>query len=314
VSDALPLTRNRASAFAPASVGNVGPGFDILGLAVDRLGDTVTVELTEGEPRVESITGRDAELVPRDPAQNVASIAAAAWLRAHRIDANAIVSIDKGLPVAGGLGGSAASSVGGAYAAALASGNEHPDLHGIIEAGLAGEMHASGGRHLDNISPIVLGGLVLSRVSQPIDVIRLPVPEHWWVVLVTPRVRVETKQARSILPLMWERAEWIQQMANTAALVHAFATADGALLRRALDDRYAEPRRASLIPHFFQVKQAALDGGAFGCSISGSGPTIFAIADEANAAHCGAMMQGAFGDVPSDLNIVPIAQKGVRRA
>ncbi|MCU1348406.1 MAG: thrB [Acidobacteria bacterium] len=305
---------SRATAFAPGSIGNVGPGFDVLGLAVDRLGDRVTVELTGGEPRIEAITGRDAAIVPRDPAQNVASIAAAAWLRIHEIDRNAIVSIDKGLPVAGGLGGSAASSVGGAFAAALASGDEHPDPIGIIEAGLAGEMHASGGRHLDNISPIVLGGLVLSRLSQPVDVIRLPVPGTWWVALVTPHVRVETKQARSILPLLWERAEWIQQMANTAALVHAFAAADGALLRRALDDRYAEPRRASLIPHFFDVKRAALDAGAFGCSISGSGPTIFAIADEANAEHCGAMMQAALGDVASDLNVVPIAQQGVRRA
>jgi len=304
----------KATAFAPASVGNVGPGFDILGLAVDRLGDLVTVELTDGDARIESITGRDADIVPRDPAQNVASIAAAAWLRTHRIDKSAIISIDKGLPVAGGLGGSAASSVGGAYAAALASGDEHPDPLGIIEAGLAGEMHASGGRHLDNISPIVLGGLVLSRVSQPIDVIPLPVPAHWWVALVMPHVRVETKRARSILPAMWERAEWIQQMANTAALVHAFAVADGALLRRALDDRYAEPRRAALIPHFFEVKQAALDAGAFGCSISGSGPSVFAIADESNTLHCGAMMQRALGEMASDLYVVPIARQGVRRA
>jgi homoserine kinase len=304
----------KATAFAPASIGNVGPGFDVLGLAVDRLGDRVTVELTDDRPRIEAITGRDADLVPRDPAQNVASIAAAAWLRAHRIERNAIVSIEKGLRVAGGLGGSAASSVGGAFAAALASGHEHPDPLGIIEAGLAGEMHASGGRHLDNISPIVLGGLVLSRVSQPVDVIRLPVPPQWWVALVTPHVRVETKQARSILPMLWERAEWIQQMANTAALVHAFATADGALLRRALDDRYAEPRRASLIPHFYGVKQAALDSGAFGCSISGSGPTIFAIVDETIAARCGATMQAALGEVASDLHVVPIAQEGVRRA
>jgi homoserine kinase len=303
----------RASAFAPASIGNVGPGFDILGLAVDGLGDRITVELTDGEARIDAITGRDADIVPRDPAMNVASIAATAWLRAHNISMNAVISIDKGLPVAGGLGGSAASSVGGAYAAALASGESSPDPIGVIEAALAGEMHASG-RHLDNIAPIALGGLVLSRCIDPIDVIKLTVPDDWWVALVTPRVRVETKAARAILPMTWERSEWIQQMANTTALVHAFAIGDGELLRRALDDRYAEPRRASLIPCFHEVKRAALDAGAFGCSISGSGPTIFAIADRGNARVCGDRMQEALGDIASDLHVVPIAKKGARRA
>ncbi len=302
----------RSSAFAPASIGNVGPGFDILGLAVDGLGDRITVELIEGEARIDAITGRDADIVPRDPTRNVASIAAAAWLRTRGISKNAAISIDKGLPVAGGLGGSAASSVGGAYAAALASGESSPDLIEVIEAALTGEMHASG-RHLDNIAPIAMGGLVLSRSIDPIDVIRLAVPDDWWVALVTPRVRVETKAARAILPMTWERSEWIQQMANTAAMVHAFEAGDGELLRRALDDRYAEPRRASLIPRFHEVKRAALDAGSFGCSISGSGPTVFAIADRGNARLCGERMQEALGEIASDLHVVPIASRGVRR-
>jgi homoserine kinase len=182
-----------------------------------------------------------------------------------------------------------------------------------IEAALAGESHASG-RHLDNIAPITLGGLVLSRISQPIDVIKLPILDDWHVALVTPRVRVETKAARAILPMEWPRSEWITQMANVAAMVHAFATGDGALLRRALDDRYAEPRRASLIPHFFDVKQAALDAGAYGCSISGSGPTVFAIASKDEAPRIAALMQEAFGDVASIVHVAPIAHQGVRRA
>lgn len=298
--------------FAPGSIGNVGPGFDILGLAVDNIGDTVTLELIDGQDTPVQARGRDASLVPTDPAQNVVNIAAHAMLRLLGRDQAIAVSIDKGLPVSGGLGGSAASSVAGAYAAAVAMGVEPAPVL-TIEAALAGEMHASG-RHLDNIAPITLGGLVLSRIAQPIDVIKLPILEDWHVALVTPHVRVETKAARAILPMEWPRAEWVTQMANVAAMVHAFATGDSALLRRSLDDHYAEPRRAPLIPHFYDVKQAALDAGAFGCSISGSGPTIFAICSKSDVSRIAAVMQEVFNDeIPTDVHVAPIAQQGVRR-
>lgn len=299
----------RATAFAPGSIGNVGPGFDVLGLAVDGIGDTVTVELTKGSAKIADITGRDAELVPRDPERNCAAIAAHAHLRPFGY--HAIVTIDKGLALAGGMGGSAASSVAGAYAAALALG-QSPVLRDVIAAALEGES-AVAGRHLDNIAPSAVGGLALSRSLDPIDVVKLPVGADWWIALVTPRVRIQTKDARALLPDASPRAEWIQQMANTTALAHAFAVADGDLLRRALDDRYAEPRRAPLIPKFDDVKRAALDAGAFGCSISGSGPTLFAVApDEATARACAAAMEDAFGEV-AGTHVGAIAKEGVRR-
>ena len=298
-----------ATAFAPGSIGNVGPGFDVLGLAVEGIGDTVTVELTEGDARIAGITGRDADLVPRDPDRNCASIAAHAYLRPYGY--RAIVTIHKGLALAGGMGGSAASSVAGAYAAALALGTS-PGTNDVIAAALEGESFVAG-RHLDNIAPSVVGGLALSRSIDPIDVIKLPVAAEWWIALVTPRVRIETKEARALLPDASERAEWIQQMANTTALAHAFASADGELLRRALDDRYAEPRRAPLIPPFYDVKRAALEAGAFGCSISGSGPTLFAVApDERTARECAAAMERAFGEIAS-AHVGAIAKEGVRR-
>jgi homoserine kinase len=297
---------SRASVFAPGSVGNVGPGFDILGLAVDGAGDTVTVELGKSGPVI--VRGRDADLIPTDPAKNAASIAANAMLKKKE---QLQITIDKGLPVSGGLGGSAASSVAGAYAAALATGAE-ASKEEIMMAALEGEMFVSG-RHLDNIAPITLGGLVLSRSIDPIDVIRLAVPESWSVALITPRVRIETKQARAILPQQWDRESWIQQMANTAALVTAFASGDGLLARRALDDRYAEPRRAPMIPRFPEVKQAALDAGAFGCSISGSGPTIFAIVDTSTSMNCLTAMRRAMDGIESESRIAPIARSGARR-
>ena len=302
---------NSATAFAPGSIGNVGPGFDVLGLAVEGIGDRVTVELTEGESRVEAITGRDAELVPRDASKNCAAIAANAFLEPYGL--RAIVTLEKGLALAGGMGGSAASSVAGAFAAALAVGAER-DVRRVIAAALEGEA-AVAGRHLDNIAPSMVGGLALSRSVDPIDVIKLPVLADWWIALVTPNVRIRTKDARALLPEQSDRAAWIQQMANTVALAHAFAAGDGELLRRALDDRYAEPRRASLIPHFYAVKQAALRAGAFGCSISGSGPTLFAIApDEGVARACRDSMRRAFAAVESTSHIGAIAKEGVRRA
>jgi len=297
----------KATVFAPGSIGNVGPGFDILGLAVDGHGDRVRVELTNEHTQV-VVRGRDAELLPTDPEKNAAAIAASAMLRHLGREQSFVITIDKGLPVSGGMGGSAASSVAGAYAAALAIGaNVSPEE--IMTAALDGEMFVSG-RHLDNIAPITLGGLVLSRSIDPIDVISLAVPDRWSVALITPRVRIETKQARAILPEQWDRASWIQQMANTAGLIAAFATGDGALARRALDDLYAEPRRAPLIPHFAEVKRAALDAGAFGCSISGSGPTIFAIADDASAQRCAQAMHKAMAEIPSEVRVAQIARRG----
>jgi len=305
----------KATVFAPGSVGNVGPGFDVLGLAVGGLGDTVTVELSD-ESRV-IVRGRDAELIPTDPAKNAASIAANAMLRKCRTGfspsrprgprdglkpvLHCIVTLDKGLPMSGGIGGSAASSVAGAYAAALACGVT-PSHDDVILAALEGEEFVSG-RHLDNIAPITLGGLVLSRSIEPLDVIKLPTPP-WSVVLARPNARVETKKARAILPKQWDL--WPQQMANTAALIHAFATADGALARRALEDLYAEPRRAALIPRFDDIKRAALDAGAFGCSISGSGPTIFALTDDPE--KCAAAMN--IGDC--EVRIAEIDHQGAR--
>jgi homoserine kinase len=300
-----------ATAFAPGSIGNVGPGFDVLGLAIEGIGDRVTVELTDGDARVDSIAGVDAALVPLDPQRNAAAIAAIAWLRAHGDSRNPIVTIEKGLPLSGGLGGSAASSVAGAFAAALAMGSETSPIE-LAAAALQGEMTVAG-EHLDNIAPAILGGLALSRSVRPIDIIALTVAADWRLALVTPDVRIQTKAAREVLPSTSGRAVWVQQMANTAGVVHAFATGDGDLLRRALDDRYAEPRRASLIPHFNAVKRAALDAGAFACTISGSGPTLVAICADDDIAHrVTAAMQTAFEQVRSIARISPIARQGVR--
>jgi homoserine kinase len=295
--------------FAPGSIGNVGPGFDVLGLAVGELGDRVTLELTQGDAEVMDVTGCNAGDVPRDPARNAASIAADAWLRAYGASHSARIWLHKGLPLSGGMGGSAASSVAGAYAAALAMGMT-PTADALMTAAFAGES-AVAGRHLDNIAPCVLGGLALVRCLEPVDAVRLPVAADWTIVLVTPETRIDTKAARKALADLCERAQWVQQMANTAGVMHAFATGDGALLGRSFEDLYAEPRRSPLIPHFDAVKRAALEAGAFCCGISGSGPTLVSIvADDPLGREVAQAMQRAFGEVSSTAHVVPIAREG----
>jgi homoserine kinase len=159
----------------------------------------------------------------------------------------------------------------------------------------------------------MFGGLTLVRSTEAMDVVRVPLPGEWWVTLVTPEVRIETRAARAMLPESWGRAEWVQQMANTAALVHAFATSDRELVRRSLHDGYAEPRRSALIPRFDEVKRAALACGALGCSISGSGPTIFALASaSADAFRCASAMQAALAGIPSSAHVGRVSDEGAR--
>jgi homoserine kinase len=299
-------------AFAPGSIGNVGPGFDVLGLAFGGAGVRVEVDLIDGEAPPVVVTGRDAELIPTDPAQNAAAIAAVSMLRRLGNHSPIAVKLHGSLPVAGGMGASGASSVAGAYAAALASEGPVPAQQ-VILAALDGES-AVAGRHLDNIAPSVLGGLVLSRSLEPLDVVSLDIAADWWVALITPAVRIETKHARGLLPAQSDRSEWIAEMGNAIGVTVAFARGDGDLLRRSLEDVYAEPRRAGLIPHFYDVRKAALDAGALGCSISGSGPTVFAIAeDQKSAERVAREMQSAFAEIESTAHVGPIDREGARR-
>ncbi len=283
----------------------------MLGLAVEGPGDEVRLERVVGPSSIEEITGLDAELIPRDPGANVVTVAAEAMLRALGEGGGVRVWLRKGIPQSGGLGGSAASSVAGALAAAAACGRD-PRPVDVMAAALTAEATVSS-RHLDNIAACVLGGLTLVRSTDPIDVVRVPLGRPLWVALVTPAVRLETRTARSVLSPTLDRAAWVQQMANTAALLHGLASGDLDLVSRALVDGFAEPRRAPLIPRFAEIKRAALDAGALGSSISGAGPTIFALAaDEARGAAVLAAMRSGLGDMPGRAELATVAAQGAR--
>ncbi len=279
-------------AFAPGSIGNVGPGLDILGLALAGAGDVVEA----ARARTAGVVVLDAGHpdLPVEAGANTAALAAQAVLRAAgRLDAGLTLRITKGLPLSGGQGGSAASAVAGAVAtdALFALGLSEQQL---LESALAAEACVAGW-HLDNILPSLIGGIVLIRDASSYDYLRLPVPDGLRVVVAHPGQRLRTADARAVLPREVPRDLAVYQAAQVAAMTLAFATGDLALLGRALDDRIAEPARAPLLPGFIAAKRAALDAGAFGCSISGSGPTAFAFAgDDAGGRRIAAAMAAAY--------------------
>jgi len=267
---------SRLRAYAPGSVGNVGPGLDILGLAIAGRGDTVLVERSS-KPGVR-VRDPGHPNLPTDPARNTAAIAAAEVL--SRVSAGADLGLDltvrKGLPLSGGMGGSAASAVAAAVAT---NGLLHNPLwpSELIECCLVAEERVSG-RHADNIAASLIGGLVLLRSEAPREIIKIPVPQHLRVVLVNPAYQVKTERGRAALPETIPRDLALQQAAQVAALVAACYQQDLGLLGRAVEDRIAEPARAELLPGFPAAKAAAESAGALGCSISGAGPTVFALA------------------------------------
>ena len=267
-----------ACAFAPATVGNAAVGFDVLGFAIAGPGDRVTahrVPMTRtADAKVGAITGCALDL-PRDPEQNVATVAALSLLRACGADFSVVLDIDKGLPLGSGMGGSAASAV----AAVVATNVLLPfplSRTALLPYALDGEMVASGARHADNVGPCLLGGLILCHSVDPPGLVSLPLPCGLLCVLVHPGFRLDTRQARQILAKNITLTAHVRQSAHLAAVVAAAFLGDVGLLAQHLSDEIVEPQRKQLIPGFDEAKRAAMAGGALGCSIAGAGPSIFA--------------------------------------
>jgi homoserine kinase len=302
------------TAFAPATVSNVACGFDVLGFALSAPGDEVTACFSGRDDgvRIDDITGDNGRL-PRDAAKNTAGVAAQTLL-AHLGERRGVVlTIRKGLPLSSGLGGSAASAVAAVVAVDGLVGAGTP-LDRLMACAFEGERIGAGSAHGDNIGPAVYGGFVLVRVPNPPDVIRLPVPSGLTAVVVHPELEIETAQARALLGSTVPLADAIQQWANLGALVDALHRGDLAQLSRSLEDTIAEPRRAPLVPGFAAIKQAALEAGALGSSLSGSGPSLFALCrDEAGARVVAGAMTAAvrrhIGGEPQTY-VSPIASRG----
>ena len=298
--------RQQASAFSPASVGNVGVGFDILGHVIEGVGDTVTVRRIEAtDVRITGIHGATVDL-PLDAPGNTAGAALISLREALALPFGFEVEIGKGIPLGSGMGGSAASCV-----AALVAANALLDApltrEQLYPHALVGEAVASGGKHGDNLGPMLLGGLVLSTADR---LVRVPVPDHWHSVLVHPEAILETRRARAALQGAYELKEFVAQSANLALVLAGCHAGDAGLVREGLRDVLVEPRRAQLIVGFGAAKQAALDANAMGASISGAGPSVFAWCESrADAERAAAGMAAAFTQAgfDSDMHITPIA-------
>lgn len=300
-------------AFAPGTVANLGPGFDVLALAVTGAGDTVTAELAKDGAEIRVRSAGHPE-IPVDPARNTAAIAAARVReRAGAGSVGFVLDVEKGLPLSGGQGGSAASAAAAAVAVNELLGRPLSKEE-LLEPCLEAE-EAVAGRHADNVAAALFGGVVLVRSLEPLDVVRLPYPEDLRVVLVHPDQELRTEAARACLPRSVDRSVAVAQAAGVGALVAALASRDWELLRRSVEDHLAEPARAPLLHGFVEAKRAGLEAGAKGCSISGSGPSAFAFADgDESGRRIGEAMVRAYrsAGIGSTFRVGSVDQSGAR--
>lgn len=272
--------------FGPASLSNLGPGFDALGLCISGIGDVIEAHRTE-KPGVhlDHDPGIVGWVLPSDPKQNTAVIAAEGVLRTAGSKQGMVFRLKKGIPLGSGIGGSAASAVAGAWAANVLLGRPL-EKEQLVEAVLDAEDIASGGRHGDNALPALLGGLVLVSSSDPSRYRCVELPGELHIAILLPDVEVLTKQAREMLPKQVPLRDAVHNASELAFLVDAYRCGDwetvGACM---MQDRLVEPVRAKLVPCYDAVREAALKAGAFGCALTGSGPAMFALASSEDNAE-----------------------------
>ncbi len=303
------------AAFAPATVSNVAAGFDVLGFALDEPGDVVVARLSDTPGVVIGEVTGDGGRLSRDPGKNTAGAAAQALLAALGTRQGIVLDVHKGLPLASGVGSSGASAVAAVVAVNELLGRP-ASMERVCQAAMQGEQAGCGAIHPDNVAPSLYGGFVLARSVEPPDIVRLPVPAGLSCAVLHPHLEVQTGAARALLGDSVPLATAVRQWANLGALVSALHTGDLALLSRSLVDHVAEPKRAVLVPGFARVKAAALAAGALGCSLSGSGPSIFALAPTLAAARAvGEAMAAAYAAEPgpgADLWVSPVGTTGAR--
>lgn len=301
--------------YAPGSVSNVACGFDVLGFALDEPGDIViAAPQDDSGVSIAAIHG-DGGRLSTDPRKNTASAAVAALIARLETTRGIALTIHKGLPLASGIGSSGASAVAAVVAANELLGRPAP-MTMLLECAMAGEQAGCGSIHPDNVTPSLYGGFILARSAQPPDIVRLPVPDGLACAVLHPHLEIETGAARKLLGDQVPLKDATRQWANLGALVAALYTSDLALLSRSLVDTIAEPKRASLVPGLAEIKAAAAGAGALGCSLSGSGPSVFALAPSLEVARAaGDAMKRAFdreSDVGSDLWVCPVGRQGAR--
>ncbi|MFZ4546216.1 MAG: homoserine kinase [Bacteroidales bacterium] len=287
------------SAFAPASVANVGCGFDIMGFAIEGIGDKVTVTYKEsGNSSNVNLTGKYGQLVPFQRHKNTAAVAVDAFLKATGNSHIAVeISLEKNMPLGSGMGSSASSSAAAVFAVNHLMGNPLTTSE-LIPFAMEGERIACGTAHADNVAPSLLGGFVLIRSYKPLDIIQVESPLDLFSAVVHPHIELNTSDARRVLRNEVSVENAIIQSANTAGFMVALIKSDYGLMKRSMSDLLAEPKRIQLIPGFEEIKNEAMRAGAIGCGISGSGPSVFALCQfKANALEVASVIQNGFSKI-----------------
>lgn len=309
------LKKNEICAFAPASVANVGCGFDIFGFALHFPGDEVFLKATKTYGiKITKISG-DENRLPKDPKENTAGVSLQTMMDYLKADFGIEMEIHKKMPIGSGLGSSAASSVASVFALNQLL-NEPLDKRVLLEFAIEGEKITSGENiHLDNIAACLYGGFILVRGKDPVDIVEIPTPAGLHCAVLHPQIEIKTEASRKLLRKQISLKQAVTQWSNVAGTIAAMFTSDFELLKRSFEDVVVVPDRAELIPKYYQIHEAAMAAGAIGCSISGSGPSVFALSkDETSAKKIGQAMSDVLAglDIGSDLYISGINNNGPR--
>jgi homoserine kinase len=276
------MDKKRVVIFSPATVANVGPGFDILGFAIDSPGDKILLEMISSKSH--EVVNKTPCDIPLEPEKNVAVVSLKAFLEHIGSKHKFRITLLEKIPPGSGMGSSAASSAGSVFAANILLGNPLSRKE-LVQFAAMGEQIASGSPHADNVAPALMGGFILVRSYKPLDLIQISSPESLYCTVVYPDIQLGTEGSRKILKEHVLLSKAIEQSGNVAGLITGLLTSDFRLIRDSLHDVIAEPARSFLIPGFERLKEAALKAGALGSSISGSGPSVFSLCPDRKSAE-----------------------------
>lgn len=287
--------------FCPASVANISCGFDVLGLALDTVGDYMTLrKVPEPGIRITKISGQD---LPLETRKNVAGVAAVSLMDHSDFKVGFEIEIEKNIKPGSGIGSSAASAAGAVWGINALLGKPYSNLE-LVQFAMQGEKLASGALHADNVAPALFGGFTLVRSYEPLDIIKIPSPGQLYVTVIHPQIEIKTSDSRRILKTKITLADGIKQWGNVGGLIAGLYTDDYSLIGRSLIDHIVEPTRSILIPGFDELKQAVLEVGSLGCGISGSGPSVFAFSQgEDVATEAATAMEEVYKSMGVDFDI-----------
>ncbi len=298
--------------FAPATVANVACGFDVMGFCLDTIGDDMVIKKTDKKGIfITKIEGHD---LPLQPELNVAGVSALAMYQAVQPDFGFEIEIYKNIKPGSGIGSSAASAVGSVFGMNEILGRPFNKTQ-LTEFAIKGEALASKCEHADNLAPAMFGGFTLVKSIKPLEILKIPSPNDLYATIIHPQIEIKTAEARAILPKKIALTDAVKQWANFGSLIHALHTSDYKLMQKSLHDVIVEPHRSQLIPDYYNVKEAAIKAGALGCSISGSGPSIFTLNKGLNTAkNVAEAINNVYAQttIEFDIHITKINAEGIK--